>query len=572
LVVDRFEQAGRLSIEALHELADQAGVAVHLAVMSGPYLDYVLSGRKTVESRITKNRIAPYGVIGPGDFILFKQSSGPVRAVGLVREALSAEAGDIGELKSLTEPFATGLAYDPGYLDEKTGARYCTLVFLSSAISTPDIPFTKRDRQTWVTVGPSDRQPTGQGRLPLIEGPPLAPAQGPRSTVTASVFLCGPIGAGKSTIAAHTATDLDLPLLAFGDVIRREAASRELPPERGVLQDLGAQLHGQVGAIGLVDLLLERNDRPCVVEGIRHVSVLQELRNRLPESITVFVDADPQTSQDRAQARLRTEDRDTDIAAAQGHEVESETVQLRDLADLLIDTTTTTPDQAAQAIADRIALSKSPVTPRTSPEAPQVDRVHLMATKKIEDGLRSYLDSLGASQTPVVDREAVKSLKAEIKAETDSIAKLRLIAALEEEQAGRVPALEGDKAVFVAEAKAWAEAEGIPVSAFQALKVPDEVLGEAGFTLDATGTRASAGGRSSSSGRAPRIPIEDVRAAVKKLGSGWKLTDLAAVLERDAATARNYVNKLIDEGLIVDLGDDPKHDGRGRAPKLYGAK
>lgn len=198
--------------------------------------------------------------------------------------------------------------------------------------------------------------------------------------------------------------------------------------------------------------------------------------------------------------------------------------------------------------------------------------VYAMAIKKIEDGIRSYLDSLGASQKPVVDREAVKSLKAEIKAETDSIARLRLIAALEEEQAGRTPDLDGDKAVFVAEAKTWAEAEGIPVSAFQALKVPDEVLVDAGFTLDAPGPRASTGGRSSSSGRAPRIPIEDVRAAVKKLGSGWKLTDLATALSRDTATARNYVNKLIEEGLIVDLGDDPKHDGRGRAPKLYGAK
>jgi hypothetical protein len=195
-----------------------------------------------------------------------------------------------------------------------------------------------------------------------------------------------------------------------------------------------------------------------------------------------------------------------------------------------------------------------------------------MATKKIEDGIRTYLDSLGASQKPVIDREAVKSLKAEIKAETDSIAKLRLIAALEEEQAGRVPDLDGDKAVFVAEAKAWAASEGISASAFQALKVPDEVLVEAGFTLDAPGRGASQAGRSSSSGRAPRIPIEEVRAAVKKLGSGWKLTDLGAALDRDAATARNYVNRLIEEGLIVDLGEDPKHDGRGRAPKLYGAK
>lgn len=69
-----------------------------------------------------------------------------------------------------------------------------------------------------------------------------------------------------------------------------------------------------------------------------------------------------------------------------------------------------------------------------------------------------------AMSMAVVDREAVKALKAEIKAEPDPIKKLRLLAALEEEQPGRVPDTGGVEAAFVAEAKAWAEAEGIPVS------------------------------------------------------------------------------------------------------------
>jgi hypothetical protein len=190
-----------------------------------------------------------------------------------------------------------------------------------------------------------------------------------------------------------------------------------------------------------------------------------------------------------------------------------------------------------------------------------------MATKKIEDGIRTYLDSLGVSQKPVVDREAVKSLKAEIKAAVDPIQKLRLLAALDEEQAGRVPDTGGDKAVFVAEAKAWADAEGIPVSAFQALKVPDDVLREAGFSVSANASGSA--GRASSGTRAPRVPLDEVKAAAAKLGSGWKLSDLAASLERDAATVRNYVNKLVEAGVVVVVGDDPKHDGRGRAPKIY---
>jgi len=193
-----------------------------------------------------------------------------------------------------------------------------------------------------------------------------------------------------------------------------------------------------------------------------------------------------------------------------------------------------------------------------------------MAAKKIEDGIRSYLDSLSVSEKSVVDREAVKSLRVAIRAEADPIKKLRLLAALEEEQAGKMPDVGGDKAVFVAEAKAWAEAESIPVSAFQALKVPDDVLKEAGFTISDSPTRSR---RSSGPAgtRAPRIPLEDVEAAAKKLSSGWKLGDLAAALNRDPTTVRNYVNKLISDSVITVVGDDPKHDGRGRAAKLYAA-
>jgi hypothetical protein len=199
-----------------------------------------------------------------------------------------------------------------------------------------------------------------------------------------------------------------------------------------------------------------------------------------------------------------------------------------------------------------------------------LSNVIAMATTKIEDGIRSYLDSLGTSNRPVVDREAVKALRGQIKDSSDPIEKLRLLAALEEEQAGRVPDSEGDKAVFVAEAKGWAESENIPVSAFQALKVPDDVLREAGFTVTASATR-STGSRSLGGPRAPRIPFEDVEAAAKKLGSGWKLADLAAALDREPATVRNYVNKLVEEGLVSVIGDDAEHDGRGRAAKIYGA-
>jgi hypothetical protein len=195
-----------------------------------------------------------------------------------------------------------------------------------------------------------------------------------------------------------------------------------------------------------------------------------------------------------------------------------------------------------------------------------------MASKRVEDGIRAYLESLGRSDKPVVDREAVSSLKQQIRTETDLIEKAKLLSELEREEAGRVPDRSGDEALFVAEAGAWAEESGVTAGALQAIGVPDEVLRRAGFTVEAgSATGATRRRARRRGGRAPAIPLDDVAAAARKLGSGWRLTDLAGVLDRDPMTVRNYVTKLVERGVVADLGDDPRHAGRGRAPKIYGS-
>jgi hypothetical protein len=51
---------------------------VHLAVMVEPYLSFLLQGRKSIESRFSRNAIAPYYQIETGDLVLLKLTGGPV--------------------------------------------------------------------------------------------------------------------------------------------------------------------------------------------------------------------------------------------------------------------------------------------------------------------------------------------------------------------------------------------------------------------------------------------------------------------------------------------------------------
>lgn len=184
------------------------------------------------------------------------------------------------------------------------------------------------------------------------------------------------------------------------------------------------------------------------------------------------------------------------------------------------------------------------------------------------DGIRTYLVGLEGGDAPVVDLELVQRLKGELASATDPIEKLRLHSALEAAEAGETPDRSGEEAVFVAEAKAWAEAEGISVASFQALGVPDDVLRRAGFTVTAAKATKATGTKGAA--RAPRIPMDQVRATIADIPDPFTLRELAEALDRDTTTARNYVTKLVSARELVDKGEGTS-SGPGRAPRLYGA-
>ena len=56
----------------------------HLVILKKPYLEAILDGRKTIESRFARTRHAPFGQVCNGDKLFLKVSSGPVCATATV--------------------------------------------------------------------------------------------------------------------------------------------------------------------------------------------------------------------------------------------------------------------------------------------------------------------------------------------------------------------------------------------------------------------------------------------------------------------------------------------------------
>lgn len=184
-----------------------------------------------------------------------------------------------------------------------------------------------------------------------------------------------------------------------------------------------------------------------------------------------------------------------------------------------------------------------------------------------EDAVRRYLLFL-EDPASLVDEDAVRRAEAAVESAGDPLARLHALADLEHARQADSDAVTED---FVAAAKEYAEAQSIPLAAFRAAGVPDDVLRRAGFEV---GGRSRSGGARSGAGapraRAPRVSIEELKSATLRLPKQFTLAELAdAAGGGSPQTVRRAVDELIAEGKARSLGPKPDHHGRGRAPTLY---
>jgi len=174
-----------------------------------------------------------------------------------------------------------------------------------------------------------------------------------------------------------------------------------------------------------------------------------------------------------------------------------------------------------------------------------------------------YLDD----PTKLVDETAVKKAEAGVGSAKDPLERLQALAALERARQADGEQLRRD---FVSQARSYAEAEDIPVSAFQEMGVPADVLAEAGFDVGTPRRRRRGAASTPGRTRAPRVPLNEIKSAVGRASKRFTLSDLAdAAGGGSPATLRKAVDELIAEGQVSKIGPKDDHQGRGRAPTVY---
>lgn len=125
---------------------------LHIAIFNEPYLTYILEGKKTVESRFSFVRCAPYEKVYAGDFILLKKAGGPVSGFCRVESAwfYKVDRKTLGEIR---QEFSERICpVEPGFWSDREGALFATLISLTDVRRIQEFQIGKRDRRGWVII------------------------------------------------------------------------------------------------------------------------------------------------------------------------------------------------------------------------------------------------------------------------------------------------------------------------------------------------------------------------------------------------------------------------------------
>jgi shikimate kinase len=286
---------------------------IHLAVFSQPFLEYVLKGTKTIDSRFSANRIAPYQHVFTGDIILIKQTGGPVVGICGVGQAWFYEL-EPDTLKNIKQQFGKHICADEEFWRSRRKRSFGTLILLKDVRPITPLPIDKRDRRGWVTV-----------KKNKIDKPIV-------------IAFAGPIGSGKTTISRALAKKLHSKHASFGDHFRAMASRLgHNPSERAVLQRLGEEQVGLSPESVCRELLnayeWKPTDGTIVIDGVRHLEILSALTNAVAplDVFLVYVQRDNMRS-----TLLSTKVGKQNMELFDAHSTELQNNILRSAADIVV--------------------------------------------------------------------------------------------------------------------------------------------------------------------------------------------------------------------------------------------
>ena len=124
----------------------------HLAILRQPFLNMILSGEKTIETRWSMHKIAPYNKLSIGDEILLKETSKDVIATAKVKDfkyfELTPHIADEIKQKYGKEIGVYKFENWENYRNKK----YCTLIWLENVEKVKPFKVKRSNGAGWIVI------------------------------------------------------------------------------------------------------------------------------------------------------------------------------------------------------------------------------------------------------------------------------------------------------------------------------------------------------------------------------------------------------------------------------------
>lgn len=131
----------------------------HLAIFKGDGGEKILLGKKTIESRFSKRRDPPFGLITTGDLVYIKPSGKDIIGQFKVKKVIFFDGLDAGQIGEIRVKYSKEIAVEQDYWGNKGDSKYGTLIFIeqSSRFITSPVKIPKKDLRGWVVL-PAGKQ------------------------------------------------------------------------------------------------------------------------------------------------------------------------------------------------------------------------------------------------------------------------------------------------------------------------------------------------------------------------------------------------------------------------------
>ena len=131
----------------------------HLAIMHKSAIEAISCGVKTIETRFSKHRIAPYGQVSVGDIVFMKLPGKEIIGQLKVKKALFFEGMEQPDIEKIFRDYGKQITVgnkgeDKKYQALKQGSVFGTLIFISKSerFITSPIKYKKKDLRGWVVL------------------------------------------------------------------------------------------------------------------------------------------------------------------------------------------------------------------------------------------------------------------------------------------------------------------------------------------------------------------------------------------------------------------------------------